>query len=145
MISTWGENASGNPIRTRTKSRHPFQWHRGMIDNAIKTSTIGEITVLDMHDRWRKTRTWTSSTVEKLLQKATSVTTSVQNEQLASLEEHPNSRRGNYSAYKITTDTSGEMRHEEPCDCSLQTFYESEVSSVRRTRIQGKHNRGTCY
>ena len=44
-MSTWG-NASGNPIRTRVKSGARFNDIGVMIDDAAKTSAIGEIIIL---------------------------------------------------------------------------------------------------
>ena len=59
-----GDNASGNPIRTRVKSGARFNDIGEMIDDAAKTSSIGAIIIVGGAGRRRKTRTRTSSTTK---------------------------------------------------------------------------------
>ena len=71
-----GENASGNPIRAQVKSGARFNDIGEMIDDAAKTSTIGEIIIVGGAREMKEDENadLTNDEVEKLLKKAKSVT-----------------------------------------------------------------------
>ena len=70
------ENASGNPIRTRVKSGARFIDIGEMIDDAAKTSAIGEIIIVGGAREMKEgvNEDLINDEVGKLLQKAKSVT-----------------------------------------------------------------------
>ena len=71
-----GDNASGNPIRTRVKSGARFNDIGEMIDDAAKTSSIGAIIIVEGAREMKEDENadLINDEVEKLLQKAKSGT-----------------------------------------------------------------------
>ncbi len=71
-----GDNASGNPIRTRVKAGTRFNDIGEMIDDAAKTSSIGAIIIVGGAREMKEDENadLINDEVEKLLQKAKSVT-----------------------------------------------------------------------
>ncbi len=71
-----GENASCNPIRTRVKSGARFNVIGDMIDDAAKTSAIGEVIIVGGAREMKEDENTDliNDEVEKLLQKVKSVT-----------------------------------------------------------------------
>ena len=90
-----GENASGNPIRTLVKSGARFNDIGEMIDDAAKTSAIGEIIIVGGAREMKEGEDadQINDDVEKLLQKAKSVTQCVKMSSILPSKNATNSER----------------------------------------------------
>ena len=92
---TLGENASGNPIRTRVKSGTRFKYIGEMIDDAAKTSTIGETIIVGGAREMKegKNADQINGVMEKILQKAKSVMQCVKMSSILRSKNTTNSER----------------------------------------------------
>ena len=100
-----GDNAIGNPIRTRVKYGARFNDIGDMIDDAAKTSSIGAIIIVGGAREMKEDQNadLINDEVEKLLQKAKSVTQCGKMSSLLSSKNTPNSERLSHLNMKVTS------------------------------------------